>query len=88
MGRLHDPSTEQIKRKLKTPQSRNPVTSHAGVASVGASGVPPRQHDCADDCGSNGNAATNAALLRAAGSTPREQPTPGQLVGAGIITEQ
>ncbi len=34
---------------------RNPVTSHAGVASVGVGGAPPREHDCAD-CGDNANA--------------------------------
>ncbi len=68
MGRLHDPSTEQIKRKLKTPQPRDPVTAHAGVASVGASGAKPRAHDC-DDCGPN--AAANEAFNQAA-QGPRE----------------
>lgn len=47
----HDRSTEAIKNKLRTPPSRDPVTAHAGVASVGASGAKPTQHNC--DCGPN-----------------------------------
>jgi hypothetical protein len=83
----HDPSTEAIKEKLATPQNRNPVTAHAGRASVGASGVKPTQHQLTGD-NVAANAKTNAALLRAGSQTPRQQPTPGELVGAGIITPQ
>lgn len=51
----HDRSTEAIKRKLVTPQERNPVTAHEGVASVGASGTKPTQPKTDD-----GNVAANA----------------------------
>lgn len=89
MSRLHDPSTEQIKRKLRTPQPRNPVTSHAGVASVGASGAKPRQHDCNGDCASPDNDALNAALDGGpARGVPHKQPSNGELVAAGVITPQ
>lgn len=80
MSRLHDRSTEQIKRKLRTPQPRNPVTSHVGVASVGASGTQPTQHNC--DCGPN--AAANAAFNAGTVGT-RETTDPAKLIGAGII---
>ncbi len=55
MAMLHDKSTEQIKRRLKTPQNRDPVTAHAGVASVGAVGAKPTQPKTDD-----GNTAANA----------------------------
>lgn len=85
MGRLHDPSTEQIKRKLKTPQERYPVTSHAGVASVATDGgSKPRAHDC-DDCGPN--AAANAKF-NAGTVGPRETTDAAKLIAAGIITPQ
>ncbi len=86
MSRLHDRSTEQIKRSLRTPQPRNVTTSHAGVASVGATGVKPRQHDCDGDC-TGLNAETNAKMTRASSPVPSVQPTPGQLVAAGVITK-
>jgi len=66
---LHDKSTEQIKRRLKTPQERNPVAAHAGVASVGATGSKPTQHNC--DCGPN--AAANDAFNKAT-KGPAERP--------------
>jgi hypothetical protein len=34
------------------------------------------------------NAATNAKMQRAGAATPRKQPTPGQMVAAGIINAQ
>lgn len=61
MGRLHDPSTENIKRKLRTPQPRNPVTDHVRVASVGAAGAKPTQPKTGD-----GNTAVNEAFNQAA----------------------
>lgn len=81
MSRLHDRSTEAIKRSLRTSQPRNVTTSHAGVASVGATGAKPRAHDC-DDCGPNAaaNAAFNAGTVGA-----RETTDPAKLIGAGII---
>jgi hypothetical protein len=65
----HDPSTEQIKAKLKTPPPRHPVASHEGVASVGAPGIKPTQHPC--DCGPN--AAANAEFNQAT-KGPNERP--------------
>jgi hypothetical protein len=88
MSRLHDKSTEAIKRKLVTPQPRNPVTSHAGVASVGSPGAKPRQHDCDGDCAGPDNDALNAQLAQSSAPTPRKQPSNGELVAAGIITPQ
>ncbi len=90
MGMLHDPSTEQIKAKLKTPRDPRVVTSHAGVASVNTDGgAKPRQHDCDGDCAGPDNDALNAALDGApARGVPQKQPTPGQLVAAGVITEE
>ena len=56
MGMLHDRSTEEIKRKLKTPQSRDVVQAHDGIASVNTDGgAKPRAHDCAD-CAPNSDA--------------------------------
>ena len=88
MGRLHDPSTEQIKRKLTTPRSRNVVEAHAGVASVATDGgIAPRQPDCAGEhCAAN--AATNAALAHAGRATPHKQVTPGEMVAAGLTGSQ
>ena len=69
MGRLHDPSTEQIKRKLATPRDSKVVTAHAGVASVNTDGgIAPRQPDVAGDHSAT-NAATNAALAHAGRAT-------------------
>lgn len=79
MGMLHDPSTENIKRLLKTPQPRHPVAPHAGVSSVGASGAKPTQHNC--DCGPNTEA--NSAFNEATKPT-RETTRSDQLVAAGI----
>lgn len=80
MSRLHDPSTELIKRALITPKQRFPVTSHAGVASVATDGgEKPTQHK--SDCGPN--TATNAAFNEATKPT-RETTRPDQLVAAGI----
>ena len=76
----HDPSTEQIKTKLTTPQPRFPVRAHAGVQSVATdSGVKPRQHDCDGDCVGPDNAATNEAMAQTGRAAPRTQPTPGEL---------
>jgi len=61
VGRLHDPSTEAIKRKLRTPRLRGVVEAHAGVASVNTDGgVAPRQHDCVGNC-ADANANFNQA---------------------------
>jgi hypothetical protein len=67
MTMRHDRSTEQIKRKLRTPQERNPVTAHAGVASVGASGTKPTQPKTDD-----GNVAVNAKFNQVT-KGPRER---------------
>ena len=78
MGMLHDKSTENIKRLLKTPQPRHPVASHAGVASVGTTGAKPTQPKLDD-----GNTAVNDAFNEATKPT-RETTRPDQLVAAGI----
>ncbi len=85
MGMLHDPSTEAVKRTLRTPRSRNVIEAHAGVASVNTdSGVKPRKHDC--DCGPN--AAANAKFNDKAENPTHETTDAGKLVAAGIITAQ
>lgn len=77
MGMLHDPSTEQIKRKLATPRSRKVVEAHAGVASVNTDGgTKPRQHDCAGDC-----ADANAEFNSNAVAGPRERPNVVMVTG-------
>lgn len=48
---------------LSKERSRNVTESHAGVASVGVGGTPPRAHDCADF---GDNAAANAEFNEAA----------------------
>lgn len=61
-----------------------PVTqSHGGKASVGVPGAKPTQHAVSGD-NADCNAKTNAALRQAGGSTPRKQPTAGQMVAAGL----
>jgi hypothetical protein len=72
---LHDKSTEAIKRKLRTPQPRDPVTAHEGVASVGASGTKPTQPRTDD-----GNTAANEAFNQAT-KGPRER---GNVVMIGV----
>ncbi len=76
MSRLHDRSTEAVKRSLRTPKSRNPVTSHEGVASVGAAGAQPTPHNC--DCGPN--AAANEAFNESV-KGPRLRPNTIQVGG-------
>jgi len=88
MGMLHDPSTEQIKRKLATPRSRDVVEAHAGVASVSTDGgIAPRQPDVAGDHSAS-NAATNAALAHAGRATPHKQVSAGEMVAAGLTGTQ
>jgi hypothetical protein len=69
MGMLHDKSTEQIKRRLKTPQSRYPVQAHAGVASVATDGGAKPTQPKTDD----GNTAANAKFNEA-NKGPKERP--------------
>jgi len=65
---LHDKSTEAIKRKLRTPQERYPVTAHEGVASVATvGGAKPMQPKL-----DGGNTAVNAAFNEATRG-PRER---------------
>lgn len=64
----HDRSTEAIKAKLATPQERNPVAAHAGVASVGATGTKPTQPKTND-----GNSAVNKTFNEAA-KGPKYRP--------------
>jgi hypothetical protein len=81
-----DKSTQAILSKLATPRSRNVVGPHANVASVGHDeGVKPRAHDGA---AGDGNAATNAALADAGRSTPRRQPSAGEMVASGLTGTQ
>jgi hypothetical protein len=87
----HDPSTNAIVARL-TPDAKGAravTTSHAGVDSVHAGSKnflkKPKAHSTPVK---DSNAATNAALNRAASPTPSVQPTDGELVGAGIITPQ
>jgi hypothetical protein len=69
MSRLHDKSTEAIKRKLKTPRDPRVVEAHAGVASVNTDGgAKPRQPDSVGP-----NAAANAAFNEAT-KGPNERP--------------
>jgi hypothetical protein len=65
---------------LQAQQARHPVTAHEGVASVGADGIKPRAHDCAD-CGP---AETANAEFNEATKPKRETTRPDQLVAAGI----
>ena len=77
---LPDKSTGAILGALKTPQQRYPITSHEGVASVGADGIKPTKHN-----GDNGpNAAANAEF-NAGTVGPRETTDAARLIGAGII---
>lgn len=83
-----DHSTKAILDRLATPRSRRVVEAHAGVASVNTDGgAKPRQHDCAGDCAAS-NADTNAALAQSGGAAPRTQPSPGQMVAAGLTGRQ
>lgn len=67
----HDASTEAIKDRLHTVQSRKAVTAHDGAQSVTAAGRKPTLHDCATDHGPN--SAANAAF-NAATKPPRMRP--------------
>lgn len=75
MGMLHDKSTEAIKRRLKTPQERNPVAAHADVASVGATGAKPTQPKT-----DGGNSAANAKFNESV-KGPKYRPNTVQVGG-------
>jgi len=62
-----DKSSAQILERLKTPQNRNSVVAHEGVASVGADGIKPTQPKLDD-----GNTAANEAFNQAT-KGPRER---------------
>lgn len=80
MGVLPDKSTAAILNSLKTPQNRNPVKAHEGIASVSTDGgikpTQPKLHD--------GNTAANAKF-NAGTVGARETTDPARLIGAGII---
>jgi hypothetical protein len=63
---LHDPSTEQIKAKLKAPRKPDVIEAHAGVASVNTDGgKPPTQPKC-----DGGNCEANADFNKVAQGPP------------------
>lgn len=69
----HDASTEAIKDRLHTVQSRKVVAPHDGAQSVATDkGRKPTVHDCATDCGPN--SAANAEFNNAAESPSRMRP--------------
>jgi hypothetical protein len=83
----HDPSTTAILSRLKPQKSgaRPVTTSHAGVDSVHAG----RKHFLKKARAHTtpvkpGNAVTNALLNQVASPVPRKQPTPGEMVAAGL----
>jgi hypothetical protein len=72
--------------KPQTRTARRATTHHAGQQSVATDfGRRPTVHVTPV---SDHNAATNAKLLQAGRAVPIKQPSVGEMIGAGLITEQ